>query len=119
MLIWGSKGREKELSQGQFFCPKCKDERPYKHKRVSKYFTLYFIPLFEIQKLGEVVECQVCKSGFDPKILEPGNQVMFKVISATRYELLHGVSLAEVKSKLVSMGIEGEMADTIIGIAQK
>ena len=42
MLIWGSKGKEKELSQGQFFCPKCNVLRPYKQKRVSKMFTLYF-----------------------------------------------------------------------------
>ena len=53
MIIWGSKGKQKELAQGKFFCPKCNTIRPYKHKRVSRHFTLYFIPLFETQNLGE------------------------------------------------------------------
>ena len=76
MLIWGSKGREKQLSQGQFFCLKCNGLRPDKEKRVSKMFTLYFIPLFETKNLGEFVEYQVCRSGFDPHILEPASQII-------------------------------------------
>lgn len=119
MLIWGSKGKEKEISQGQFFCPKCGDLRPYKHKRVSKYFTLYFIPLFETKNLGEVVECQICSSGFDPKILEPDNQTLFKIVAASRYEMLHGKSPAEVKAKLMEIGASEVGADNIIAMAQK
>jgi hypothetical protein len=119
MLIWGSKGKEKELSQGQFFCPKCNDLRPYKQKRVSKMFTLYFIPLFETKNLGEFVECQVCKSGFDPQILEPNNQTMFKIVAASRYELLHGNAPADVKAKLMAMGASEESANNIIRMAQK
>ena len=119
MLIWGSKGREKELSQGQFFCPKCNDLRPYKQKRASKMFTLYFIPLFETKNLGEFVECQVCRSGFDPKILEPANQSMFKLVAGSRYELLHGWTPADVKAKLIEMGAPEETANQIIAMAQK
>lgn len=119
MLIWGSKGKEKELSRGQFFCPKCNNLRPYVQKKVSKMFTLYFIPLFETQNLGEFVECQVCQSGFDPKILEPNNQSLFKIVAAVRYELLHGTTLAEVKAKLLEMGASEQVANNIVAVAQK
>ncbi len=82
-------------------------------------FTLYFIPLFETKNLGEFVKCQVCKSGFDPKILEPSNQALFKIVAATRYELLHGTSLADVKAKLIGMGASEDGASNIITMAQK
>jgi hypothetical protein len=118
MIIWGSKGKEKLLSEGLFFCPKCRTDRSYKQKRVSKYFTFYFIPLFETKNLGEFVECQVCKSGYDPKILEPNSQGMLKVVASTRYSLLHGTSLTEVKSQLVGAGVTEGIADQIIKVAQ-
>src|SRR5215217_4668903 len=118
MLIWGSKGKEKELSRGQFFCPKCGDERLYIQKKVSKMFTLYFIPLFVTKNLGEFVECQVCGSGFEPEILEPVKQTMFKLVIASRHELLHGGSPASVKAKLMEMGAPEDAANKIIAMAQ-
>ncbi len=119
MLIWGSKGREKVLSEGEFFCPKCNELKGYKHKRVSKYFTLYFIPLFETKNLGEFVECQACKNGFDPQILEPDNQGMFKLVAAVCYELLHGASPTDVKAKLIEIGGTDAGANNIIAMAQR
>ena len=118
MLIWGSKEKEKELSQGQFFCPKCNLLRHYEQKPVSKLFTPYFIPLFETKNLGEAVECQVCKSGFDLKVLEPAHQGRFKRVAATRSELLHGTSPMEARSRLESVGLQDEMVEAILGMAQ-
>jgi hypothetical protein len=118
MLIWSSKERERELSRGQFFCPKCNVLRPYEQKPVSNLFTPYFIPLFETKNPGEAVECQVCKSGFDPKVLEPAHQSTFKLVAATRYELLHGTSPNEARSRLESVGLQDDMVDAILGMAQ-
>ena len=69
MIIFGTKGRTKEIGRGEFFCPNCRIQRPYIEKRISRYFTLYFIPIFPIKKLGEYVECQVCKKAYKPGIL--------------------------------------------------
>lgn len=69
MIIYGHKSREIEVSSGQFHCPKCDDQRPYIHKQVARYFTLFFIPLFKTKTLGEYVECQVCRRAFKPEIL--------------------------------------------------
>ncbi len=118
MIIWGTKGRQKELAQGTFYCPKCNDIRPYIRKRASRYFTLYFIPLFETKNLGEFVECQTCKSNFDPKVLEPDSQKMLKVVAATRYALLHGTAPAQMKSQLMDAGADDQTADKIIQMAQ-
>lgn len=69
MIIYGRKSREIEVASGQFHCPKCDDQRPYIHKQVARYFTLFFIPLFKINTLGEYVECQTCRRAFKPEIL--------------------------------------------------
>ena len=118
MLIRGSEGSEKELSGGQFFCPKCNLLRAYNQRPVSKTFTLYFIPVFETKNLGEAVECQVCKNGFDPRVLEPSHQGMFKLAAATRYELLHGASPDEARWRLEAVGLQDEMVEAILGMAQ-
>ena len=114
MTIWGSEGKQELISEGKFFCPKCNNVRHYKQKRVSRYFTLYFIPLFKTKSPGEFVECQVCKNGFEPKILEPGSQQMLKIVAITRYSLLRGTSLNDIKSRLTGAGTNGETVDVII-----
>jgi hypothetical protein len=118
MIIFGSKGQQKEIAQGTFYCPKCNDIRPYKQKRASKYFTLYFIPLFETKNLGEFVECQACRTTFDPKILEPNSQAMLRLVASTRYALLHGTPPNEMKSQLMQSGADSQTADRIIQMAQ-
>jgi hypothetical protein len=70
MIIWGSKNRQQTVTSGQFFCPKCATERQYKHVRVSRYFTLYFIPLFSTKALGEYVECQQCGQTYSLDVLK-------------------------------------------------
>lgn len=114
MIIWGSKGRHELVSEGQFFCPKCNNIRHYKQKRVSKYFTLYFIPLFKTKTIGEYVECQACKSGYETKVLDPVSQQMLKMVAITKYSLLRGTPLDDVKSRLVGAGANNEVVDVII-----
>ena len=70
IIILGSKVRVIERSSGEFYCPNCNTRRPYKVKRYVKYFTLFFIPLFQIKNLGEQVECQKCLMSFRPKVLK-------------------------------------------------
>lgn len=70
MIIWGSRIRHKDMGQGEFYCPKCAMQRPYRLRRAARYFTLYFIPIFPMQQLGEFVECQVCHTAFEPGVLQ-------------------------------------------------
>ena len=114
MLIWGLKGKQQLLSEGQFFCPKCNNIRHYKQKSVSRYFTLFFVPLFPLKKLGEYVECQSCKCGYETKVLEPASQQLLKMVAITKYSLLRGTPLDDVKSRLMEAGAKGETVDVII-----
>ena len=69
-FIFGSRNREKRLQVGQFYCPTCRQQRFYQHLRVSRYFTLYFIPIFPMNTLGEYLRCESCAGRFNPSVLQ-------------------------------------------------
>jgi ribosomal protein L40E len=69
MIIWGSKAKQKEIATGAFYCPQCREQSPYSHIRVSRYFTLYFIPLFPTDTLGEAICCRNCGGEFKTSVL--------------------------------------------------
>ena len=81
-------------------------------------FTFYSIQIFEPSKLDEFVVCQVCKNGFDPNILKPSNQSLFRLVGATRYELLHRTSPGALKLRLMSDGLNEVVVDKLIALAQ-
>lgn len=124
MLIWGSKGKEKKIREGEFFCPICQRRSRYIHKRLGKYFTLYFIPLFETKKYGEFIECQVCGTPFKPDILEYSNQALEeerklknkeeKLISSLRKELESGTPIQLIYSNMLESGVSEENVKIIL-----
>lgn len=69
MIIFGTRGVKSTLDQGSFNCPQCECNKAYKHKKVTRFFTLYFIPIIPLGKLGEYVECQSCKGTFITNVL--------------------------------------------------
>lgn len=70
MIIFGMRGVSSTIESGHFDCPQCEQEEEYKLKKSTRFFTLYFIPLIPLGKLGEYVECQYCKGTFIPNILD-------------------------------------------------
>ncbi|WP_395738155.1 zinc-ribbon domain-containing protein [Prosthecobacter sp.] len=70
MIIWGSKAKEARVSTGNFFCPQCMAASTYSHMRVSRYFTLYFIPLFPTSTLGEYVRCNGCQGEMTRSVIQ-------------------------------------------------
>ena len=69
MIIWGSKAKEQPIGSGTFFCPSCTTDATYSVVRVSRYFTLYFIPLFPTSTLGEYVRCDTCRASLPDAVL--------------------------------------------------
>lgn len=67
LIIWGSKGVEKTVGEGNIQCPVCNLVTAYELKVIQKYFTLFFIPLFPYGKKIEYLECQRCKVPFKPE----------------------------------------------------
>ncbi len=70
MIIWGSTGKEKKIDTCEFFCPNCQEEAECSTIRVSRYFTLYFIPLFPMETLGEYIRCNDCRSEYSTAVLD-------------------------------------------------
>jgi len=69
MIIFGMRGVTTTPDKGTFVCPEC-GKSNYKLKRVRRFFTLYFIPVIPLNKLGEYVECQSCSNTFNERALE-------------------------------------------------
>ncbi len=74
MIIFGTKGVTSTVKEGNFHCPQCNNNQHYRHRKVRKFFTLYFIPLIPLESAGEYVECRNCKGTFIPRVLEQGSQ---------------------------------------------
>jgi len=70
MIIFGTRGVKSTIKEGQFLCPQCATNKRFKHKKVTRFFTLYFIPLIPLGSAGEFVECQTCKGTFVPRVLD-------------------------------------------------
>lgn len=64
MIIFGTKGVTLSGESGQFYCPSCASSQPYTHKTVRRFFTLFFIPIIPLDKLGNYVECHNCNGTF-------------------------------------------------------
>lgn len=70
LIIWGTRGRTTDAGQGQFSCPKCQQPTPYTQRKVQRWFTLYFIPIFPIGTATEFVECGYCMGKFQLSVLQ-------------------------------------------------
>jgi uncharacterized tellurite resistance protein B-like protein len=68
--IFGTRGIPSTRDEGDFYCPVCHGPCGYEHKRVRKFFTLYFFPVIPLGAVGEYVECQECRGTFPSEVLE-------------------------------------------------
>ncbi len=69
-IIWGTRGITSTSHSGEFYCPQCNRERSYDQKGVRRFFTIFFIPIIPLDKLGEYVECRNCRTSFNPRVLD-------------------------------------------------
>ncbi len=70
LIIFGTRGVTYGSEGGQFFCPSCGEKQSYLHKKVRRFFTLYFIPLIPLDLVGEYIECQRCSGTFKLQVLD-------------------------------------------------
>jgi hypothetical protein len=118
MLTPGSQLKETVQAGPEFYCPNCHANRPYKVKQVTDARIVCVIPIYHANQNDQVLECQVCKNGFEPAILDPSNKFLFKLVAATRAQLLTGTSPGSLKVRLMSDGLKEEFIDRLIGLAQ-
>lgn len=95
-IVWGSRGRQKEIDNGQFYCPDCGDHKNYRLVAVTRWFTLYWIPLFPMGKpVGEFVECGSCQATFNQRVLDFDPKA-----SAEKFEAAFSIAAKRVMFKL-------------------
>lgn len=63
-----------QIGTGVFFCPQCAGDREYVHSHRRRFFSLFFIPIIPLNRVGEVVKCQTCKTKFVPDVLRAPTQ---------------------------------------------
>jgi len=69
IIIFGSRGVERKIDTGYFHCPSCQCDSPYSRKKITRFFTLYFIPLIPLGSVGEFVRCDQCGSDYATDVL--------------------------------------------------
>ena len=101
-IVWGSRGRNKDIGGGEFYCPDCGDDRTYRLIAVTRWFTLYWIPIFPMGKpVGEYVECATCKSTFNEGVLQFDPKG-----AAEKYEAAFSIAAKRVMFKMALLMTE-------------
>jgi hypothetical protein len=106
MIIFGTRGVTWSGERGEFACPGCGGaRRMYVRKTVRRFFTLYFIPVIPLDKIGEYVECQQCRGtynnnvfDFDPAALQAKQRAEF-VEHFKRIMILAAMSKGQISDK--------------------
>ncbi|WP_194765775.1 TerB family tellurite resistance protein [Tamlana sp. I1] len=83
MIIFGTRGVKSTIKTGDFNCPQCNQIKPFRHRKVTKFFTLYFIPIIPLGNKGEYVECKGCNNTYIARVLENNtaeNKEIFQVL---------------------------------------
>jgi len=69
IIMFGWRSRASVIGHGTFLCPQCGVDRQYSHKRMRRWFTLFFIPVIPLNALGEFVQCDTCTQNFKMLVL--------------------------------------------------
>lgn len=69
LLIFGLSVFFRTVGQGDFHCPNCGGDRHYRQRVARRWFTLFFIPVIPLNRVGEVVECTTCRTRFNHDVL--------------------------------------------------
>jgi hypothetical protein len=69
MIIWGRTISNKVVATGQFYCPGCMQHRSYKLHRLTRWGTIYWIPVARLEELEPFVECASCHKAYPESAL--------------------------------------------------
>jgi tellurite resistance protein len=110
LIIFGTRGVTYTTTHGEFHCPGCDGRHEYHHKRVRRFFTLYFIPVIPLDVLGEYIECQNCKDTYKLNVLSYDPSAGRKEFQA---EFHNAVKRVMVMMMMADGRIDDEEVETI------
>jgi hypothetical protein len=70
IIIWGLRIVWSTIATGVFYCRKCGGDRNYRHRTGRRFFTVFFIPIIPLNKVGEHVMCETCKTRYVTEVLK-------------------------------------------------
>jgi zinc-ribbon family len=70
IIIWGLRVVWSTIATGVFHCRKCGGDRNFRHRTGRRFFTLFFIPIIPLNKVGEHVRCETCKTRYVTEVLK-------------------------------------------------
>jgi len=65
-ISWGTKVTVKTVKKGLMQCPMCACPTPYELKKIQNHFTMYWVPLWAEGESITYLECQQCKTSYNP-----------------------------------------------------
>jgi hypothetical protein len=69
LIIWGLRVFYRTIGQGVFHCRRCGGDRQYRLRSGRRFFTLFFIPVIPLNKVGEHVQCVTCRTRYHTSAL--------------------------------------------------
>lgn len=114
MIIFGTKSKNKEIGQGEFFCPHCQGQRKYTRHTSRPHFSLYFIPLVPIGDTTEYIQCVTCQTAFAVNVLDQKapapTQNLATLLNSIPERLADGVPVEYIVRDLTAVGLDLDVA---------
>ena len=57
------------MAQGMFYCRRCGGDREYRHRAGRRWFTVFFLPIIPLNRVGEHVQCTTCRTRYVTEVL--------------------------------------------------
>ena len=69
LIIFGVRVFYRITGQGVFHCRRCGGDREYRRRSGRRWFTVFFIPVIPLNKVGEHVQCVSCRTRYVVDVL--------------------------------------------------
>lgn len=69
LIIFGMRVFYRTIGQGTFHCRRCGGDRQYRHRAGRRWFTLFFLPVIPMNRVGEHVQCTTCRTRYVTDVL--------------------------------------------------
>jgi hypothetical protein len=118
VICSGTICRSKEVGTGRFYCPNCRRMRIYKRQRLTRCFSVFFVPLVPLADAGEIVECMKCRQEWKPTVLQvTPSSCDERTMMEIRQWLAQGSTIGEVRAILGRRGMGEDAIEESIGWA--
>jgi tellurite resistance protein len=102
IIIYGTYGITYSKGKGgDFFCPDCTHTTTYRHKRVRRFFHIFWIPLIPLDLAGEYVECGACLGTYRVEVLELSQMVLAAAAAGSEPNLPKHESEADAATRRI------------------